>query len=643
MPKKSLTRPREGSRNPAAVPSTLNPHEAERAVIGAILLRPDLLDGLDRPLDASDFYASVHRKVWQAILDLRDAGEPGGTVTVCERLRPTVSSADVSSLVSDAIPDRESVRYHVEKIRAAANERDTLAAVTQGACDIHNGTRSGGEVRDAIIALESAADGWVDPLPLDRLDSLPGFPLETLPDWLHAWVAAEAVATQTPPALAGKAALGVVAAACRGLANIELAPGHVEPLNLYAVVALPPGTRKSAVLRHATAPVEEFEREQAKRLRHQVRTAQDHLEILEARLSNKKKDSAKGRHVDYGEIAELSAKVEKARQDLPREPRLVAGGDITPEEIVSLLVEQGGRLAIFSTEGELFEVLAGRYAKNGVSNIEAVLKAHSGDPIRVDRVGRPPQHVPNPCLTICLTVQPEVLRELADKPRFRGRGLLGRFLYTLPANPLGRRRVDPPPVPDAILAAYTARIRGLLDIPLPRTPHTLTLAVEARPACRDFAEEVERMLHPTGELGHMTDWGGKLLGTVGRIAGLIHLAHHMDASWAIPVSTDTIAGAIRLGRYLIEHAKAAFETMGTDLRTEEARYLWDRIQATGETFLEYRLLWRAVHGKFPRAAPFQAALALLESLHYIRLVKQPSTGGRPKHPAIRVNPLARRQ
>jgi hypothetical protein len=151
------------------------------------------------------------------------------------------------------------------------------------------------------------------------------------------------------------------------------------------------------------------------------------------------------------------------------------------------------------------------------------------------------------------------------------------------------------------------------------------------------------MLDPVGDLGHMTDWGGKLLGAVGRIAGLIHLADHAGASWDTPVATDTITCAIGLGRYLIEHAKAAIETMGTDLRTEDARYLWDRIQATGELFLEYRALWRAVHGKFPRTAPFQAALGLLASRHYIRLVEQPSTGGRPKNPAIRVNPLARQR
>jgi hypothetical protein len=42
--------------------------------------------------------------------------------------------------------------------------------------------------------------------------------------------------------------------------------------------------------------------------------------------------------------------------------------------------------------------------------------------------------VQRPCLTIGLTVQPEILQGLAGRPGFRGRGLLARFLYSLPAS-----------------------------------------------------------------------------------------------------------------------------------------------------------------------------------------------------------------
>ena len=67
-------------------------------------------------------------------------------------------------------------------------------------------------------------------------------------------------------------------------------------------------------------------------------------------------------------------------------PRLLASGDVTPEKLVGLLAEQGGRIALMSPEGEAFGLMAGLYGN--APNFEVFLKAHSGDTIRVDRVGR---------------------------------------------------------------------------------------------------------------------------------------------------------------------------------------------------------------------------------------------------------------
>ena len=48
--------------------------------------------------------------------------------------------------------------------------------------------------------------------------------------------------------------------------------------------------------------------------------------------------------------------------EVPPIPRLVAD-DITPEAAASLLAEQGGRLAIISAEGGIFDIIAGRYSQ----------------------------------------------------------------------------------------------------------------------------------------------------------------------------------------------------------------------------------------------------------------------------------------
>ena len=92
------------------------------------------------------------------------------------------------------------------------------------------------------------------------------------------------------------------------------------------------------------------------------------------------------------------------------------------EAVASLLAEQG-RIAVMSAEGGMFETIAGRYSQ-GVANLDVYLKGFSGDTLRVDRKTRPPEYVKKPALTMALTVQPAVIKDLAVKPGFRGRGLL---------------------------------------------------------------------------------------------------------------------------------------------------------------------------------------------------------------------------
>ena len=63
-------------------------------------------------------------------------------------------------------------------------------------------------------------------------------------------------------------------------------------------------------------------------------------------------------------------------------------------------------------------------------------------------------YIERPCLTIGLAVQPEVLQGLAGRPGFRGRGLLARFLYSLPESLVGRRQAGAPAVPPAVADRY---------------------------------------------------------------------------------------------------------------------------------------------------------------------------------------------
>ena len=252
-------------------------------------------------------------------------------------------------------------------------------------------------------------------------------------------------------------------------------------------------------------------------------------------------------------------------------PELLAD-DITPEKIPLILAEQGGRLAIASPEGDLFELVS-RYTKTGGANIDVLLKAYTGEDLRVDRIGRPPVHVSQPALTSALAVQPHVLESLSANRAFRGKGLLARFTYVILENKLGRRAVDSPPLAPSIRFEYRDAVRGLLTYVPKAHPEILRLSAPAAEIFQAFRAELEPELLETGLLGAIPDSGSKLFGTVARLAGILHLAETPGRGSAGPVSARTMEGAIQLGRYLLPHALAAFHAMAADPNLVNARHI----------------------------------------------------------------------
>ncbi|MBI4011068.1 MAG: replicative DNA helicase [Candidatus Rokubacteria bacterium] len=71
------------------LPGKIPPHnlEAERAVLGAILLEPAMLPRAIELLTADEFYKDAHRKIYGAVLRLFERSEPADVLTVTEELK----------------------------------------------------------------------------------------------------------------------------------------------------------------------------------------------------------------------------------------------------------------------------------------------------------------------------------------------------------------------------------------------------------------------------------------------------------------------------------------------------------------------------------------------------------------------------
>ncbi len=483
----------------------------------------------------------------------------------------------------------------------------------------------------------------------------PPFPTDIFPDWLQAYVEAVAVATQTPRALAGMLVLSCLATACAKKFVVHLNADWHEPINIFTVTAMPPAERKSAVFTEVTRPIVEFEATEVARLAPQIAEAQGRHKIAEQVLGRAQKDAALA---NASERAALVARADElarelAMVDTPVAPRLIAD-DCTPERLSSMLAEQGGRIAIMAPEGDVFDLMSGRYGTNGAPNFGVYLKGHAGDDLRVDRVGRRGEYVHAPAITVGLAVQPEVVHGFTTRSGFRGRGLLGRFLYAIPESLLGRRDIDPPVVPVHARNRYHQNLTALL-LMRPSTdqkeegvpePHRLVLTVAARRNFRSFQAELEPRLGDLRDLEHLRDWAGKLAGAVARIAGLLHLAEYADLKtpWDESISDTTVAAAIRLAQdFLIPHAFVAFAQMGVDPADADARYvLRVLVDRECDTFTK-RDLFQLVKGRFKAMGPFERALAVLEEHSYIRPqpeIDRPGPGRKPS-PKFDVNPLWR--
>jgi replicative DNA helicase len=486
---------------------------------------------------------------------------------------------------------------------------------------------------------------WGPPIDFHQ-ENVPAFPVDALPSWLGDYVGAVAVATQVPADLPGMLALAALATCCakRFIVKKHEDGGYHEPVNLFVVVALEPGNRKSATFSLMNAPIEEYERETIEAVKVRVAEEASHYRVMERALEKTEAAAARASGVERDELESEARSLagELASKKPPVLPRLIAD-DVTPEKLASLLSEQGGRLAVLSAEGGLFDSLAGRYT-SGAPNLDPYLKGHAGDPLHIDRVGRPPEFIPNPALTVGVTVQPEVLRGLLAKPALRGRGVLGRFLYSLPVSLLGRRQIGPPPIPKPTAATYRAHLRQLLTLPARSdgSPEVVFLDPQALICFEDFEEWVEPKLGQEGELAGIPDWASKLAGAVLRIAGLFHAAElEGKAPWATPVSLPTMLRATRLGVYLTIHAKAAFAMMGADPRVETARRALRWIQQRGEPFFTKRQAFEGLKGRFATVGDLEPVLALLEQHEAIRRVEggaHPGRSGRRPSPTYEVNP-----
>lgn len=474
---------------------------------------------------------------------------------------------------------------------------------------------------------------WDAPVPLESVD-LPVFPVEALPSPFKEWCDQCAEAIQVPVDLPAMLNVGLVGSIGAKRFAVPLHNGHEEPLNVWPLVVLESGERKSSTFREAVAPLRSWEMARAESMRHPVAEYKSRCRALKAAL---KKAEEKAREPERKRLAQELADLEQ-RPVVP--PRLIVD-DVSPERLSDILAEQGGRILIASPEGGTFDLMSGRYSPNSMPNLDIYLKGYTGDDHVVDRVGREGKSVSRAHVSMALTTQPEVLRGLSARPSFRGRGVIGRFWYSMPKGRAGSQSANPTAIELSVNLERDSALCALLDLDIPKEPYALRLEGKAKKHHEGFHNVVQEMMQSGGRLEHMKDWGSRAAGGMARFAGILHLMEHAKnpRPWEVPISPDTALSAWTvMQEYIVPHAIAALDAMGRSKERHLAGEVVAWIKRHRKETFSRRDLHRHLGTKVEKASDWDAALDVLVEHGIVRELPREPGMGRPATASYEVNP-----
>ena len=485
---------------------------------------------------------------------------------------------------------------------------------------------------------------WETPISFNDFDLSP-FPVNSLPPTIRAYALSLAESTQTPVDMCASACLAVLALATQGKYRVMGKPDWTEPLNLYVLCIAKPSERKSAIISKVTKPINEYESEyndlhaaEFEKNRIEFAALKKEREELVRKIASERKNGK--------DISDLGDKVIELADEIAnfvfKVPLKLYVDDVTPEKLEEEMSLQGDRIALLSSEGGIFDILAGQYSNTKSVNINVFLQAWSGDSIRVGRMSREGCTINSAALTILLMVQPHVISGILKNGSFRGRGLTARFLYCMPKSAIGHRRYRTEPIPPQVSESYHSLINSLLDDEVNGDPRIISLSKDADLMMEEFSEKLEpKILH---EYAEIDEWSGKLAGTVLRIAGIITRAkaaeRDTDQLNGLIVTGETMQAAIAIGEYFVEHTRAAFMLMGADEVLEKAKYVLGKIQDKKLTEFNHKKILDICR-TIPDVETLTPVLNRLIDFGWLKNVT-PEWSGRGRPPAAKylVNPAA---
>ncbi len=161
--------------------------EAERAVLGSIMLLPEVFDEVALVIRPADFYDDANRKIFEHLLEMHDTGQRVDLMLLIERLKKAdcyeaVGGAAYLAEIGRQVPTAAHAEYYAKIVA----DKSVLRSLIHAGVDIQNGAYDPtsetreilGKAEERIFAiLEDRGAGQVTPIAevlqesLDRIDA----------------------------------------------------------------------------------------------------------------------------------------------------------------------------------------------------------------------------------------------------------------------------------------------------------------------------------------------------------------------------------------------------------------------------------------------------------------------------------------
>jgi hypothetical protein len=454
--------------------------------------------------------------------------------------------------------------------------------------------------------------------------------------------AVEAVRNETlaPIAIPAASALAVASLAVQGFADVETL-GGARPVSLYLLTVARSGERKTSCDAALLGALRDFEKEQATAHRTAFASWQNAHALWSGErsriLAEAKKGQGEGRTAAQADLRALGP--EPAMPPLP--DRTVT--EPTFEGLTRLFAHGQPSLGLFSDEGGAF--LGGfSMSQDHKQRTMAVLNdARQGNPLKRTRGGDGHLALYGRRLAMHLMVQPVVAHAFLADPLAEGTGFLARFLISEPPSTIGTRLAAKARPNPAALAAFEARLRAILEEPLPMweetrelRPRTLPLSAKARELLARYADAVEAAQAPGGDLHHIAAAVSKAAEQACRIAGVLTLWRDLNAP---EVSPADMANGIELAQYYLGEAArlADAATVSAEIDRAERLRRWLRDTWPHAEILRAEVVRHPPIRALRESPAARAALRLLETHGWlVPLEPGAVVRGKPRKAAWRI-------